>query len=65
LFTIGLSGGIAYPWAIGHVSQWGGIRAGMWFPMGGTVAIALLVAVLQVKYPAARTATAESSLRSE
>jgi MFS transporter, FHS family, glucose/mannose:H+ symporter len=41
LFTIGLSGGIAYPWAIGHVSQWGGIRAGMWFPMGGTVAIAL------------------------
>ncbi|MGH9524707.1 MAG: MFS transporter, partial [Terriglobales bacterium] len=57
LFTIGLAGGIAYPWGIGHASQSGGIRAGMWFPVVGAVAIAGLVAVLRAKYPAREQAS--------
>lgn len=65
LFTIGLAGGIAYPWAIGHTSQTAGLRSGTWFPLGGTVAIALLVTVLQIKYPVGETIAADSSLRSE
>ncbi len=52
LFTIGLSGGMFYPWAIGHVSQSEGLRAGMFFPLVGTVAITAIVTVLRAKYSA-------------
>ena len=52
LFTIGLSGGMFYPWAIGHVSQWRGLRAGIFFPLVGTAVITLIVAVIRAKYPA-------------
>lgn len=52
LFTIGLSGGMFYPWAIGHASQAQGLRAGMLFPLVGTAAITLIMAVIRAKYPA-------------
>lgn len=51
LFTIGLSGGMFYPWAIGHVSQSQGLRAGVLFPLVGTVAITLIMVTIRAKYP--------------
>lgn len=54
LFTIGLSGGMFYPWAIGHVSQSEGLRAGMLFPLMGTLAITTIVLILRAKYLEAR-----------
>lgn len=61
MFTIGLAGGMAYPWAIGHASQTGGLRSGMWIPMCGVVAIAILLTILKVKYPAGRAIEADPS----
>jgi fucose permease len=57
LFTIGLSGGMFYPWAIGHVSQARGLRAGIYFPLVGTIAITAILLVLRAKHPAAETKT--------
>jgi len=51
LFTIGLSGGMFYPWAIGHVSQSQGIRAGIFFPLVGTAAIVLIMTIIRARYP--------------
>lgn len=51
LFTIGLSGGMFYPWAIGHVSQSQGLRAGIFFPLAGTVAITAILLIIRAKYP--------------
>lgn len=51
LFTIGLSGGMFYPWAIGHVSQSQGLRAGIYFPLVGTAAITIIILTIRAKYP--------------
>lgn len=51
LFTIGLSGGMFYPWAIGHVSQSQGLRAGIFVPLAGTVAITAILLIIRAKYP--------------
>lgn len=50
LFAIGLAGGMFYPWAIGHLSQAQGIRAGMVLPLVGTVAITLLLLTIRARY---------------
>jgi fucose permease len=51
LFTIGLSGGMFYPWAIGHVSQSQGLRAGIVFPLIGTAAITAIILIIRATYP--------------
>ena len=51
LFTVGLSGAMFYPWAIGHASQSQGLRAGMIFPLVGTAAITVLMAIIRAKFP--------------
>ena len=51
LFTIGLSGGMFYPWAIGHVSQAQGVRSGIYFPLLGTIAILAVLLIMRAKYP--------------
>jgi MFS transporter, FHS family, glucose/mannose:H+ symporter len=51
LFTIGISGGMFYPWAIGHISQSLGLRAGMFMPLVGTAAITVIMLMLRAKHP--------------
>jgi len=51
LFTIGISGGMFYPWAIGHISQSLGLRAGMFLPLVGTAAITVIMLMLRAKHP--------------
>ena len=52
LFTIGLSGGMFYPWAIGHISQSQGVRAGIYFPLVGTVVITAILLIIRSRHPA-------------
>jgi FHS family glucose/mannose:H+ symporter-like MFS transporter len=47
LFAVGLIGGMTFPWAIGHISEHYGLRAGMILPLIGAVMITLLT--LRVK----------------
>ncbi|HEY0594080.1 MAG TPA: MFS transporter [Thermoanaerobaculia bacterium] len=49
LFAIGLLGGMAFPWALGHISQAIGIRYGMILPIVGATMIAVLVSVIAAK----------------
>lgn len=51
LFAIGLTGGMFYPWAIGHISQSQGMRAGMILPVIGAVAITLLFLTIRARHP--------------
>lgn len=53
MFTIALTGGMVYPWAMGHVSQTYGVRAGMWFPLIGMLAITVIFSIIHARYPAA------------
>jgi hypothetical protein len=39
LFSIGLIGGMTFPWAVGQVSQQLGVRSGMVVPAVGAIAI--------------------------
>ena len=50
LFAIGLAGGMFYPWAIGHISQAQGMRAGMVLPVIGASAITVLFLVIRGRY---------------
>lgn len=50
LFAIGLAGGMFYPWAIGHISESQGVRAGMVLPVIGTLAITLLFLTIRARY---------------
>lgn len=47
LFTVGNVGSIAFPWALGHISQTFGVRLGMLVPMAGTVAVTALALVVR------------------
>lgn len=49
LFAIALIGGMAFPWAIGQVSQQFGVRTGMIVPLAGAVGICILAAVLTLQ----------------
>ena len=42
LIAVGLLGGMAFPWAIGRISQTYGVRYGMMVPILGAIAITLL-----------------------
>ena len=46
LFAIALVGGMTFPWAIGHMSERFGVRAGMYLPLAGSAAIAILALVV-------------------
>lgn len=61
MFTIALTGGMAYPWAIGHVSQTYGVRAGMWFPLVGMLIITAIFGIIQARYPAGTQRLANNS----
>lgn len=47
LFAVGLTGGMLFPWALGHISQAAGVRAGMVLPLIGAVMITLIVLVIR------------------
>lgn len=46
LFAVGLIGGMIFPWAIGHISEGFGVRAGMVLPLIGAAMITLLMAII-------------------
>ena len=50
LFTIGLAGGMFYPWSIGHVSQRWGMKGGMILPLLGTIAITAIMTLIRARY---------------
>lgn len=49
LFAVGLSGGMVFPWSIGHLSQSFGFRAGMAMPVLGASMICVLLLVIRVR----------------
>jgi FHS family glucose/mannose:H+ symporter-like MFS transporter len=49
LFAIGLSGGMVFPWSIGHLSQSFGFRAGMAMPLLGASMICALLLVIRAR----------------
>ncbi len=46
LFTVGNLGSIAFPWAMGHISQSAGVRASMAVPLAGAVVVTILAVVV-------------------
>jgi MFS family permease len=46
LFTIGNLGSVAFPWAMGHISQAAGVRLGMVVPLAGAVVVTILAVVV-------------------
>jgi FHS family glucose/mannose:H+ symporter-like MFS transporter len=52
LFAVGLVGGMLFPFAIGHISEHYGVRAGMVLPLIGAVMITLLAAIIRYNRPA-------------
>jgi len=46
LFTVSNLGSIAFPWALGHISQAFGVRFGMLVPMAGTLVVTALALVV-------------------
>jgi len=49
LFAVGLTGGMLFPWAIGHVSQPWGLRASMVLPLAGALAVCGMVTVIRAR----------------
>jgi fucose permease len=47
LFSVGLLGGMLFPWAIGQISERHGLRAGMLLPLIGAVMITILASVIR------------------
>lgn len=47
LFSVGLLGGMLFPWAIGQISERYGLRAGMLLPLIGAVMITILASVIR------------------
>jgi fucose permease len=54
LFSVGIVGGMVFPWTLGHVSQDFGVRAGMALPLGGAIAIAIVAAIISRRAPDGR-----------
>jgi FHS family glucose/mannose:H+ symporter-like MFS transporter len=46
LFALGLAGGMVFPWAVGHISEWFGLRVAMALPIAGGLGIAALAAAI-------------------
>jgi fucose permease len=59
LFSIALVGGGGFPWVVGRVSQWVGMRYGMFVPLLGAVTICLLI--LRITKADARVARASTA----
>lgn len=51
LFTVGLCGGTAFPWAVGRISQSSGVRTGMLMPVAGSACICALLLLLKKRDP--------------
>jgi fucose permease len=49
LFAVGLSGGMVFPWSIGHLSQSFGFRAGMTMPLLGAAMICVLLLIIRAR----------------
>lgn len=49
LFAIGILGGTAFPWAIGHIGNSFGMRSGMMLPLGNTAMICILAAAIRAQ----------------
>lgn len=47
LFSVGVAGGMAFPWAIGHLGQSWGMRRSMLLPVASSAMICLLVLVIR------------------
>jgi fucose permease len=47
LFSIALVGGMVFPWAVGHLSQSAGVRAGMLLPLAGGCVITVLAVFMK------------------
>jgi fucose permease len=58
LFTVGNIGSVVFPWAMGHISQSAGIRAGMAVPLAGAVLVAMLAGLLAARSPREAAVTA-------
>lgn len=52
LFTVGNVGSISFPWALGHISQSAGLRAGMLVPLAGTLLVAACAVAVARRAPA-------------
>jgi FHS family glucose/mannose:H+ symporter-like MFS transporter len=66
LFAVGLSGGMAFPWSIGHLSQSFGFRAGMAMPVLGAAMICVLLLVIrEPSVPSLQSSAASEQLESE
>jgi len=60
LFAVGLSGGMAFPWGIGHLSQSFGFRAGMAMPVLGAGMICTLLLVIRTSSVTSHQASVSS-----
>ncbi len=49
LFSIGLAGGMVFPWAMGHLAERLGLRPVMWLPLGSATMICVLAAIIRVR----------------
>ena len=47
LFAVGMTGGMLFPWAIGHLSQTFGLRAALLLPVASAAMICALVVVFR------------------
>ncbi len=61
LFAVGLSGGMVFPWSIGHLSQSAGFRTGMAAPVVGASMICILFLVIRSRGNESPVAGGQSS----
>jgi len=55
LFSVGLTGGMLFPWAIGHLSQPFGMRRSLLLPVASCLVICVLVVVIRSRERTAKT----------
>ena len=51
LFSVGLLGGMCFPWAIGHLGTWFGMRQGLLLPLASATLICALAALIRTPDP--------------